>query len=194
MAGTPLAVLGAAYALVCVVAGAGLAVTAAGIPILALGLRGARGFAGVHRRLARRLLGERVDAPAPPRRASGPLGRLQAALSDGAGWRAMAYLAAKLPLAVVQAYVVLLTWASGVVALTYPIQHAFRLNDVPTRDAHGVLRHGLVVGGFYFDTLPRELIISAAGAAAAAARAVGGTRRSCWRTGCSYGGCWARAS
>ncbi len=164
LAGTPLAVLGAAYALVCVVAGAGLAVTAAGIPILALGLRGARGLTGVNRRLARRLLGERADAPAPPRRASGPLGRLQAALSDGAGWRAMAYLAAKLPLALVQAYVVLLTWASGVIALTYPIQYAFRLNDVQTRDAHGVLRHGIVVDGFYFDTLPRELIISAAGA------------------------------
>src|SRR4051794_31340814 len=100
LASTPLAVLGAAYALACVVAGAGLAVSALGIPILALGLRGARALTGVNRGLARRLLGERVEAPAPPRPASGPLGRLQAALSDGAGWRAMAYLAVKLPLGV----------------------------------------------------------------------------------------------
>ena len=160
VAGTPLAVLGAAYALVCVVAGAGLAITAAGMPILALGLRGAQAIGGAHRGLARSLLGETVAAPAPARTASGPLGRLQAALADGAGWRAMAYLAVKLPLALVQAYVVLLTWASGVVALTYPIQYALGLNEVTTRDSRGVVRHGIVVLGFYFDTLPRELIVS----------------------------------
>ncbi len=163
LAGAPLAVLGAAYILVCVVAGAGLAVTAIGIPLLALGLRGARAIGGAHRGLARRLLGERIDAPAPRRTGSGPLGRLQASLSDGTGWRAMAYLAVKFPLFIVQTYVVLLTWASGVVSLTYPIQHAFRLNDVTTRDSHGAIRHGLVLEGFYFDTLPRELIISALG-------------------------------
>ncbi len=165
VAGTPLAAVGVAYALASLVLGAGLAVTAAGIPLLALALRGARGFGAVHRGLAARLLGERVEPPAPPRPARGALGWLQAALSDGAGWRAIVYLICRFPLAVVQAYVVLLGWASSFVALTYPIQLAFGLNDSVARDAHGRIRHGLEIHGFHFDTFPRQLLISLAGLA-----------------------------
>jgi hypothetical protein len=62
--GTPLSLLGAAYVLACFVLGAGLAITALGIPVLAMAVPAARGFGRVRRGLARALLGEAVAAPA----------------------------------------------------------------------------------------------------------------------------------
>ncbi|GAA0333241.1 sensor domain-containing protein [Actinoallomurus spadix] len=165
VASLPLAVLGFGYAAATLVLGLGLAVTAAGIPLLAVGLLGARWFGGLYRRLAGRLLGERVRPPAPHRPGSGFYGRVQAVLGDAAGRRAMAYLLLRLPLALLHLYVVLFTWGWGVVALTYPLQRAFGLNDVTTRDERGVLRHGFVIGGLHLDTWPRALLVSVAGAA-----------------------------
>ncbi|HEY0539632.1 MAG TPA: sensor domain-containing protein [Actinoallomurus sp.] len=160
----PLAAFGFAYTLAIVVLGAGLAVTAAGIPLLAFGLYGARGIAGLHRGLAGRLLGEHIEPPAPVRTAPGPLARVQIRLSDAAAWRAMAYFLVKLPITVVHLYILALTWAWSLVAITYPIQHAIGVNMDTVRDAHGVVRHGLVLGGVVFDTWPRQLAICAAGA------------------------------
>jgi hypothetical protein len=74
----------------------------------------------------------------------------------------MAYLVAKLPLSVLQVYVVALTWAEGFVALTYPVQHALGLNDMSARDANGIVWRGLVVHDV--DTVPRELVVSLSGA------------------------------
>jgi signal transduction histidine kinase len=160
----PLAALGFAYTLVTLVLGCGLAVTAAGFPLLALGLYGARGVAGLHRGLAGRFLGEHIEPPARPRTASGLLGQVQRRLSDAAAWRAMAYLLVKLPITVVHLYVLALTWAWGLLALTYPLQHAIGVNGETVRDGHGGVRHGLVLSGFVFDSWPRQLSLCAAGA------------------------------
>jgi signal transduction histidine kinase len=160
----PLAALGFAYVLATLVLGVGLAVTAAGIPLLAFGLYGARGIAGLHRGLAGRFLGEHIEPPARPRTAPGLLARVQIRLSDAGAWRAMAYLLAKLPITVIHLYILALTWAWGLVAITYPVQHAIGVNMDTVRDGHGGVRHGLVLGGFVFDSWPRQLLVCAVGA------------------------------
>ncbi|HEX2312110.1 MAG TPA: sensor domain-containing protein [Thermomonospora sp.] len=163
LAAVPLAVVGCCYVLATLLLGVGLAVTAVGVPLVALGLYGARGLGRLHRGLANRLLGEHVEAPPPVRPASGLYGRVQALLSDVAAWRAMAYLVLQIPMALMQVYAVIVTYAWGLVLLTYPIQRALGLNQVTTRDRYGETRHGLVIHGFYFDTLPRELLVSLVG-------------------------------
>ncbi|MCO5967940.1 sensor histidine kinase [Actinoallomurus soli] len=160
----PVAVLGFGYAVATLVFGTGLAVTAAGIPLLAVALIGARRFGGLYRGLAGRLLGERVPPPTPHRPGTGFYGRVQAVLGDAAGWRAMAYLLLRLPVALLHLYVILFTWGWGFVALTYPLQHAFGLNEVTTRDEQGMIRHGFAVGGLHLDTWPRVLLVSVVGA------------------------------
>ncbi|MQY04423.1 sensor histidine kinase [Actinomadura macrotermitis] len=153
------AAAGFCYVLLSVALGAGLAFTAIGIPLFALALYGARRLGGLHRALAARLLDEHVEAPAPVRPGTGFYGRVQAMLSDVPGWRAMTYLLLQVPAGLLQAYVVVFTWIWGVVALTYPIQFALGLDQDTTRDG----RRGFVVDGFYFDTLPRELLVSLGG-------------------------------
>lgn len=74
-----------------------------------------RAMGAVHRRLAARLLGVRVDAP--PARASKRLGAL---VSDGVGWRALGYAVLKVPLAVPEGYGVF-CYVFGVVNLSYPV-------------------------------------------------------------------------
>lgn len=159
----PLTVAGAAYAVFSLIFCAALAITAVGIPLLALALQGARLFGTAHRRLAGALLNERVAAPEPLRPSPGLYGWVQSGLSDGTGWRALGYLLIKLPLGLVGLYLVAFTWGYGVVGLGYPVLHALRLNDMTSRDASGAVRHGLTIGGFVFDSWPRTLLVSATG-------------------------------
>jgi signal transduction histidine kinase len=163
LASVPLAGLGFAYALATLVLGAGLAITAAGFPLLALGLYGARRITAVHRRLAGGLLGERIEPPARPRPASGLLARVQARLGDAAGWRALCYLLLKLPISLTHVYVILLTWAWALVAITYPLQQALGVNMETVHDADGRIRHGLVLRGVVFDSWPRQWVVCLAG-------------------------------
>jgi signal transduction histidine kinase len=87
--------------------------------LLVLVPRACRWLGGVHRRLAAGLLGELVAPPPPPRAGRGVAGWLWAGLRDGPSWRAVAYQLLKLPVAVLEAYVVFL-WAAGLVNVTYP--------------------------------------------------------------------------
>jgi signal transduction histidine kinase len=80
----------------------------------------ARGLSAPCRGLAGWLLGERVAAPPPPPSRRNLLGRLDARLRDGPGWRAAAYLLLKLPVAVLGGYAVVVYWGAGLVNLTYP--------------------------------------------------------------------------
>ncbi|GAB2619724.1 histidine kinase [Paractinoplanes abujensis] len=72
-----------------------------------------RVLATVHRRLAHRLLGERVDAPAP-----------------GPGWRAVGYCLLKVPLAVPQGYGAF-CYVFGLVNLSYPVWWPLFRNHPP---------------------------------------------------------------
>jgi signal transduction histidine kinase len=93
----------------------------AGLLVLLLAVTGAgRGLGAAWRLLAARLLGERVAPPPPvPARRSLP-GRLDARLRDGPGWRAVAYLLLKSPVALLGSYAAGVFWLAGLVNLSYP--------------------------------------------------------------------------
>jgi signal transduction histidine kinase len=90
----------------------------------------ARRLGAAHRRLAERLLGERIPPPPAARPAAGVLGRLGAGLRDGPGWRALAYTVLKPPVAAAELYGVFL-WAAGLANLTYPFWWGLFRNHPP---------------------------------------------------------------
>lgn len=100
--------------------------TVLGLLFLAAALAVARGLAAVHRWLTRRLLGEVIAAPVPMRQRSdsGALGRLDAWLRNGTGWRSVAYMLAKLPVAAVGGYAVA-WWVTALLNLTAPLRWIF---------------------------------------------------------------------
>ncbi|BCY11875.1 sensor histidine kinase [Actinoplanes sp. L3-i22] len=161
LTGLPLGLLGLAYTVYVVVGGAVLSLTVVGLPVLSAGLRGARLLGGLHRALARRLLGVATTAPPPPRGRPGLTGWVWAGLSDGGAWRAVGYLVLKAPLAVLSTAVVIVGYGYGLGALTYPVW--WRL--VPAQaDAAGVLRAGLPLpGDVFLDTWPRALLTAGVG-------------------------------
>jgi len=159
-------VLGAA-GFVCVAAalyaGALLAATLVGLPLLAAALRGARRLGGLHRDLARRLLGMEVAMPVPlrPEPGSGFLGWVWSGLRDAAGWRAVLYLLVKFPVALVTFVVAAAFWLYGAFFVGYPVL----LLVLPSRrDRHGVSHRGLqLFSDTYLDTWPRILAVVAGG-------------------------------
>jgi signal transduction histidine kinase len=162
LAGAVPAVAGFALTLFLLVAGAGLTVTllgtVPGLLVLVLTLRLARRLGALQRWLVRRTLGTQFAAPAPFRPGRGVLGRLDARLRDGAGWRAVAYELLKLPVAMFQAYAVSY-WVIGLINLSSPLwwllfhrTGAFQV-VVP-----------LPVGSFSISNWPETLLAALAGA------------------------------
>jgi signal transduction histidine kinase len=144
----------------------------AGVVLILAATRIGRAVGAVHRALAGRLLGERVPAPAAPPAAAGRGiggrlgGGLVAGLRDGPGWRAVAYLGLKIPVALVQCYA-LAFWITGLADVSYPFwwrlfrNHApgVRLDPVPVFTT-------LPVGGFHVATYAGTFAAFAVGAAA----------------------------
>ncbi|MEV5968613.1 sensor domain-containing protein [Streptomyces sp. NPDC051921] len=97
LADLPCALAGFLYAVATVAIGAGLAVTVIGLPLLALGLAGARGMGRAERARARGLLGVRVDEPSPLPRRDGFFPWLWAQLKDPVAWRSQLYGFVRLP-------------------------------------------------------------------------------------------------
>jgi signal transduction histidine kinase len=118
--GVPLALLGLAYAVVAVVPGVALSVTVIGLPWLTAGVVGARGPAALHRWLARAVLDAAVDRPPPFRPGPGFVGWVRSGLADSTGWRALLYLALKVPLAVPACVLSVGFWGYGLLAVTFP--------------------------------------------------------------------------
>lgn len=125
-----LAVAGWLYVTAVLLVGVVLAVTAVGVPLIALAVTGARRLGGLYRGLAARLLDEPIESPAPRAPAAGFYGRVQAGLTDSVGWRAVACVLLQLPLGALQGYVAVFTWGEAFVAVTYPLQYALGLNHV----------------------------------------------------------------
>ncbi|MET7303097.1 sensor domain-containing protein [Embleya sp. NPDC005575] len=155
----PLAMFGFAAIFLFTVFGVALTVTLVGLPILALAVMGARAWGGVHRGLARAMLGVET----PPLRAfrpkRGPLGLLGSSLGNAEGWRAIAYHVVKFPLSVLMVLVTGAFWSYGLIMLTYPLLRV--VFDPHTTDSHGVdRRSGIQIGDVYFDTLPLSLLVS----------------------------------
>jgi signal transduction histidine kinase len=120
MAGMPIAFLGIAFVGITMAAGVVLAITFIGIALIGMAVRGARGIGGIQRRLAGALLDEAIDEPEPFAPRPGYLGWLQSALRDRTGWKAMAYLAIKVPLAFVAFFTAFSLWWDAFRCLTYP--------------------------------------------------------------------------
>jgi len=165
LAGAVPAVVGFALVLSLLVAGAGLTVTllgtVPGLLVLVLTLRLARRVGVLQRWLARRTLGDQCAAPAPFRPGRGVLGRLDARLRDGAGWRAVAYTLVKLPVAFFQGWAVSF-WIIGLIDLVYPFW--WPLARHPAGHTSLVVIP-LPAGSFSVSNWPETLLAAMAGAA-----------------------------
>jgi signal transduction histidine kinase len=114
------------------------------------------------------LLGTRVAAPPPARRSDRGRAWPGPGPRDGAGWRVVAYLLAKLPVGLIELYAVLF-WVGGLVNLSYPLWWgAFRnhppgarLSPVPVFTPFGLFGEGT----FHVATLPGTFAAAAVGAA-----------------------------
>ncbi|WP_406440705.1 sensor domain-containing protein [Streptomyces sp. NBC_01613] len=127
LVGFPVALVGFVLVLLLLALGTGLTASLLGavlgllLVVTSTGL--ARAFAAVHRGLAAGLLGERVPAPPPLRPAGKTFARLDARLRDAAGWRSVAYVLVKLPVAALELYAVA-WWLTGLVNLSAPLRWA----------------------------------------------------------------------
>jgi signal transduction histidine kinase len=119
-----LAGVGLGFVGLTMVTGVALAVTFFGLAILALSIRSARGIGGWSRSLARSMLGEDIDDPEPFAARSGFLGWLQSTLRDRVGWRAVGYLAVKVPWTVLGFYIAFSLWWDAFACLTHPFLSA----------------------------------------------------------------------
>ncbi|MFJ8634632.1 sensor histidine kinase [Streptomyces sp. NPDC093568] len=118
----PISLMLFVYAVTMVSLGVGLLVTFLGIPVLAAGLAGCRGFGSLERARARALLHLDVAEPEPLRiRRRGFMGWMGAVLKSGTSWRSLLYAVLHLPWATFSFVVALNVWAYGWALLTYPL-------------------------------------------------------------------------
>ena len=109
---------------------------AAGLMLIVLAAGLARPLGAASRRLAARILDERIAAPPLPRR--GPGGWLAAGLRDRPGLPATAYLLLKLPVAVLEGYALVVFWGFGLVNLSYPLWWLSFRNHPPSANLQPV--------------------------------------------------------
>ncbi|WP_416977580.1 sensor histidine kinase [Streptomyces sp. T028] len=109
LANLPMSLFGFVYVMTVLFTGASLTITVVGLPLLALGLAGARLVGRFERGRARLLLGVRIDEPSPLplRRAGGPVARMWLALKDPVAWRTVLYDFIRLPWGILTFSVVL---------------------------------------------------------------------------------------
>jgi signal transduction histidine kinase len=120
--GLPIGILLFVYAVTMVSLGAGLLVTFLGIPVLAAGLAGCRGFGALERARARGLLGLEVAAPEPLRmKKQGALAWMGAVLKSGTSWRTLLYSLLYLPWSAFSFTVAVNFFALGWTLMTYPL-------------------------------------------------------------------------
>ncbi|MFE3142296.1 sensor histidine kinase [Streptomyces scopuliridis] len=147
------------YAMATIALSAGLLVTFLGVPVLALGLAGCRGFGMMERARARGLLGLDVPDPAPARGAkSGLMSWVGAVLKSGVSWRHLLYAILHFPWAVF-AFVVSLSFSAvGWALFSYPLWHWVFPSHL---DQPGIAIYSDGTGnGFFLDT-PFEIAATA---------------------------------
>ena len=133
------------------------------LALLFLAPRIGRGLGAAHRRLAARLLGERIAGPPPIRRGGGVAGWLAATARDGPGWKAAAYLLVKLPVTVGEFYAAFFA-AAGLANLTYPFWWPLFRNH-PADVRLGPVYALTPFGALRIETFPGTFAAFAAGAA-----------------------------
>jgi signal transduction histidine kinase len=120
--GLPVGILLFTYAVTTVSVGAGLLITFLGVPVLAAGLAGCRGFGALERARARALLGMEVSAPEPLRpKGRGAMAWMGAVLRSGSSWRQLLYAVVQFPWSVFSFGVAVTFWTYGWALLTYPL-------------------------------------------------------------------------
>ncbi|MER6632938.1 sensor domain-containing protein [Streptomyces sp. NPDC000987] len=118
----PIGIMLFVYAVTMVSLGAGLLVTFLGVPVLAAGLAGCRGFGAMERARARGMLRLEVADPEPLRmRKQGVPAWMGAVLKSGTSWRALLYAVVQFPWSVFSFVVAVNFWAYGWALLTYPL-------------------------------------------------------------------------
>ncbi|MER8069728.1 sensor domain-containing protein [Streptomyces sp. NPDC094034] len=139
------------YAIATIALGAGLLVTFLGVPVLALGLAGCRGFGMMERARARALLGLDVPDPAPARGAkSGLMSWVGAVLKSGVSWRHLLYAILHFPWAMFAFVVSLTFWSVAWGLFTYPLWHWVFPSNL---DQSGIAIYSDGAGdGFFLDT------------------------------------------
>ncbi|MFJ5221320.1 sensor histidine kinase [Streptomyces sp. NPDC088400] len=158
MISLPISVVLFTYAVTMFALGAGLLVTFLGVPVLAAGLVGCRGFGMLERARARAMLGLNVAEPAPVRgKEGGLLSWVGAVLKSGVSWRHLLYAVLQLPWAVFAFTVSLTLWATAWGLFSYPLwQWMFPGN----LNQSGIALYSDGNGnGFYLDT-PFEVTVT----------------------------------
>jgi signal transduction histidine kinase len=132
--------LGAVFVVATMGIGVLLAVIFVGLLLIAASLRGARGIGAWHRALARHFLDERIAEPDPFLARPGFFGWLGAAFRDWAGWRALGYGVAKIPLFVFGTWFALSVWIEAFLCLVYAVSggHGSVSGFGPLRNSIGV--------------------------------------------------------
>jgi hypothetical protein len=147
-----------------------LAITLAGLPLLAAAAGVIRGCANAERGRLGAVLGEPVEARYRAAGGPGVMARARSSWTDPATWRDVTYLVAMfVPLGILGA-VVLGVWLTLVACITLPLWYWAPFQRYP----HGVTVHGVQLGyfphgpsgpgaaGLYVDSLPKALLTSAA--------------------------------
>jgi len=169
-AGVPLTVAGFLLILWTAVFGAllcaSLAGVAAGLALLTATTVAGRGLAAAHRRLAAALPGwpPPPPGPAPFVPGRGLLGRVDARLRDGPGWRGACYVLLRLPLALASLYAVVGFWVTGLYYLTYPAWWSIAQAVTGPHQVQSPVSSPLPAGGVRIATWPGALGISVLGA------------------------------
>jgi hypothetical protein len=157
-----------AIALSTAVAGAGLSITLAGLPVLVAGAAAIRWCANVERARLRPMVGGPVAGSYRQVVGSGVMAQVRTRWRDPATWRDVAYLVGMfVPLLALDAIVLAVWWAS-LAGITLPIWYW-----APWKTIHGVRFHGYDLGyhpngprgpggwGLYVNTLPEALAVAA---------------------------------
>jgi hypothetical protein len=157
-----------AIALSTAVAGAGLSITFAGLPVLVAAAAAIRWCADVERARLRAMVSGPVAGAYRQVAGSGIMARLRTRWRDPATWRDVAYLVGMfVPLLALDAIVLALWWAF-LAGITLPIWYW-----APWKDIHGARYHGYDLGyhpngphgpggwGLYVNTLPEAFAVAA---------------------------------
>jgi signal transduction histidine kinase len=153
-------VLGLAGVVLC----ASLAGVIGGLALLTATTVAGRWLAALHRDLARLLPGGAPPAHGPFAPGRGLLGRVDARLRDGPGWRGACYVLARLPLALISLYAVAF-WAAGLFYLTYPAWWGIAQAVAGSRHVPAPIAFPLPAGGTRIASWPGALAVPVLGAA-----------------------------
>ncbi|MBB5822765.1 signal transduction histidine kinase [Streptosporangium becharense] len=157
LAGFPLAVVWFAVMVTGFAAGIGTVVVWVGVPILAMTLMLARGFADVERRWLPEVLGRPVARPRyrPAPEGAGWFRRMANPLTNGQSWLDLLHGIVAFPIAVVTFVLTVTWWAGTILGLTYPL-YGWIVAAIPGND--GGLAHLLGLGGTAVDVVINTVI------------------------------------